>query len=108
MSGREPVRRPIAASATTEIALGVGVSVFYPATTNFTGPVRLRFVTAAVALANARATPRLSAATPYSSATVVGGGPMFWNLPYAVRVVGIGALGIVLIVALLAHCLRAR
>ena len=101
MSDSGPVRRAIAATATT-IALGVGVAVFYSAMTNFTGPVLLCFATAEVALANVRATPRLSAATLYWSAAVIVGGPMFRDLFYAARVVGIGALGIVLIVALLA------
>ena len=108
MSDSGPVRRPIAATAITAVALGVGVAAFYPAVTNVTGPALLCFATAAVALANVRAMPRLSAATLYWSAAVIAGGPMFWNLSYAVRVVGIGALGIVLLVALLAHYLRAR
>ena len=65
MSDSGPARRPIAATATTAVALGVSVVAFYSAMTTVTGPVLPGFVTAAVALANVRTTPRLSAATLY-------------------------------------------
>ncbi len=97
-------RRPVAATISS-IALALAMAAFFPAMVS--GAALVCFVTPVVALLLVRATPRLSAATLYWSAATIAGSPMFWNLPFSL-LVGIGEMGIVLLVLLLVHYVRAR
>ena len=86
---------------------GAAMAAFFPAMVLFTAAVFVCFVTPVVALLLVWATPRLSAATLYWSAATIAGSPMFWNLSFSL-LMGIGAFGLVLLVLLLLHYLRAR
>ena len=99
-------RRPVAATVSS-IALALAMAAYFPAMVLVTPAVFVCFVTPVVALLLVWATPRLSAATLYWSAATIAGSPLIWNLPGTV-LVGMGALGVVLLVLLLWHYLWAR
>ena len=99
-------RGPVAATFSS-IPLVLAMVAFFPTMVLFTAAVFVCSVMPAVALLLVSATPRISAATLYWSAATIAGSPMFWNLSFSL-LMGIGAFGLVLLVLLLLHYLRAR
>ena len=76
--------RPVAATICS-MALVLSMLAFLPSMVIFTGAASVCFVTAVVALACIRATPRLAIATLYWSAATVLAGPTIINLdPWAI------------------------
>ena len=107
VTGSPDARRRLKAATASSIALGFAMASFLPAMVHFTPAVFICLVTPVSALSLARSTPRLAAATLYWSAATVAASPMFWNLPAEV-LMGVAALGIVFVAALLVHYFRAR